>query len=121
MNYSEFPLFGGGQSTAQSVAGMVTDAKRKIRRTNPVSSKVSYRMSGGLARNHDTKILGALQEESNGLGEGMTSDEIAEAIGFTLVQVARRTSVLCDNGIIYKTGLTRTTRTGRPAMVWKLS
>jgi len=90
------------------------------RRTDPDTSRFAAKAAGSLVINHQRLIINALSEESAKDNMGLTSDEIAIATGLTLVQTARRTSDLESSGIIYKTGLTRKTRTGRIATVWRL-
>jgi len=106
-------------------------AEKLARSSDPETSKLAAKAAGSLVINHHRLIIDALSEESAKENIGLTSDEIAIATGLTLVQVARRTSdleskcILSDlslfpTGIIYKTGLTRKTRTGRIATVWRL-
>jgi len=91
-----------------------------FRKTDPETSKLAAKAAGSLVINHQRLIIDAISEESAKDNMGMTADEIAMATGMTLVQIARRTSDLESSGIIYKTGLTRKTRTGRIATVWRL-
>ena len=95
-------------------------AEKLARKTDPETSKLAAKAAGSLVINHQRLIIDALSEESAKENMGLTSDEIAIATGLTLVQIARRTSDLEASGIIYKTGLTRKTRTGRIATVWLL-
>ena len=95
-------------------------AEKLARKTDPETSKLAAKAAGSLVINHQRLIINVLSEESAKDNMGWTSDEIAQATGLILVQVARRTSDLETSGIIYKTGLTRKTRTGRIATVWRL-
>jgi len=95
-------------------------AEKLARKTDPETSKLAAKAAGSLVINHQRLIIEAVSKESAKENMGMTSDEIAIATGLSLVQVARRTSDLESSGIIYKTGLTRKTRTGRIATVWRL-
>jgi len=96
-------------------------AAKLARPTDPETSRLAAKAAGSLVINHQRLIIEAVSEESAKDNMGFTSDEIAIATGLTLVQVARRTSDLEASGIIYKTGLTRKTRTGRIAAVWRLA
>ena len=96
-------------------------AEKLARSTDPETSKLAAKAAGSLVINHQRLIIDAVSEESAKDNMGLTADEIAIATGLTLVQTARRTSDLESSGIIYKTGLTRKTRTGRIATVWRLS
>jgi len=95
-------------------------AEKLARTTDPETSKLAAQAAGSLVINHQRLIIDALSEEPAKDNMGLTSDEIAIATGLTLVQTARRTSDLESSGIIYKTGLTRKTRAGRIATVWRL-
>ena len=54
------------------------------------------------------------------LKNGATSDELAEIMGVTMEEVARRMPELEKAGKVYKTGQRRLTRKGCSATVWKL-
>lgn len=120
----DLPLFTetSGDEQARQVGQYVEDfkAEKLARSTDPETSKLAAKAAGSLVINHQSLIIDALSEESAKDNMGMTADEIAMATGLTLVQTARRTSDLEASGIIYKTGLTRKTRTGRIATVWRL-
>ena len=119
------PLFSktSGDEQARGIGRYVEDFKaEKLARSNdPETSKLAAEAAGSLVINHQRLIIEAVSEESAKDNMGMTADEIAIATGLTLVQTARRTSDLESSGIIYKTGLTRKTRTGRIAAVWRLA
>ena len=118
------PLFSktSRDEQARQMGRFVEDFKSEklARKTDPETSKLAANAAGSLVINHQRLIINALSEESAKENIGKTSDEIAIATGLSLVQVARRTSDLESSGIIYKTGLTRKTRTGRIATVWRL-
>jgi len=130
------PLF-AETSRDEQIKGIVRyvegfKAEKLARKTDPETSKLAAKAAGSLVINHQRLIIDALSEESARDNKGLTSDEIAIATGLTLVQVARRTSDLesksiwtdlswFPTGIIYKTGVTRKTRTGRIATVWRLA
>ena len=95
-------------------------SEKLARKTDPETSKLAAKAAGSLVINHQRLIIDAVSKESAKDNMGFTSDEIAIVTGLTLVQIARRTSDLESSGIIYKTGLTRKTRTGRIATVWRL-
>ncbi len=95
-------------------------AEKLARKTDPKTSKLAAKAAGSMVINHQRLVIDALSEESAKDNMGFTSDEIAIVTGLTLAQIARRTSDLETSGIIYKTGLTRKTRTGRIATVWRL-
>jgi len=95
-------------------------AEKLARKTDPETSKLAAKAAGSLVINHQRLIIDAVSKESAKENMGLTSDEIAIETGLTLVQIARRTSDMGSSGIIYKTGLTRKTRTGRIATVWRL-
>lgn len=120
----DLPLFGktSGDEQARQMGRYVEDfkAEKLARKTDPETSKLAAQAAGSLVINHQRLIIDALSEESAKENMGSTSDEIAIVTGLTLVQIARRTSDLESSGIIYKTGLTRKTRTGRIATVWRL-
>lgn len=108
---------------ARQIGRYVEDfkAEKLARSTDPETSKLAAKAAGSLVINHQRLIIDAVSEESAKDNMGLTADEIAIATGLTLVQTARRTSDLEVSGIIYKTGLTRKTRTGRIATVWRLT
>lgn len=106
-------------------------AEKLARSTDTETSKLEAKAVGSLVINHQRLIINALSEELDKDNMGLTSDEIAQATGLTLAQVAIGTPDLESNcifsgtswfptGIIYKTGLTRKIRTGRLATVWRL-
>lgn len=120
----DLPLF-AETSVDEQIKGIVRyvesfKAEKLTRKTDPETSKLAAKAAGSLVINHQRLIIDALSEESAKENKGLTADEIAIATGLTLVQIARRTSDLESSGIIYKTGLTRKTRTGRIATVWRL-
>ena len=121
----DLPLF-AKTSRDQQAKGIVRHvegfkAEKLARKTDPETSKLAAKAAGSLVINHQRLIIEAVSEESAKDNMGLTADEIAIATGLTLVQTARRTSDLESSGIIYKTGLTRKTRTGRIATVWRLA
>lgn len=120
----DLPLF-AETSRDEQIKGIVRfvesfKAEKLARSSDPETSKLAAKAAGSLVINHQRLIIEAISEESAKDNMGLTSDEIAIATGLTLVQTARRTSDLESSGIIYKTGLTRKTRTGRLATVWRL-
>jgi len=121
----DLPLFTetSGDEQARQIGRFVEGfkAEKLARTTDPETSKLAAKAAGSLVINHQRLIINAVSEESAKDNMGLTSDEIAIATGLTLVQTARRTSDLESSGIIYKTGLTRKTRTGRIATVWRLA
>ena len=120
----DLPLFAetSRDEQAKEIGRYVESFKshKLARRTDPDTSRFAAQAAGSLVINHQRLIINALSEESAKDNTGLTSDESAIATGLTLVQIARRTSDLEASGIIYKTGLTRKTRTGRLATVWRL-
>jgi len=120
----DLPLFAetSRDEQARQMGRFVEDFKSEklARKTDPETSKLAAKAAGSLVINHQRLIINALSEESAKENMGLTADEIAIVTGLTLVQTARRTSDLESSGIIYKTGLTRKTRTGRIATVWRL-
>ena len=102
--------------------GQYAETFKPLARTaDPGTSRLAAKQAGSLVINHQRIIIDALSEESAKENAGMTSDEMAIATGLTLVQIARRTSDLEAGKIIYKTDMTRKTRTGRSATVWRLA
>ena len=121
----DLPLF-AETSGDEQIKGIVRHvesfkAEKLVRKTDPETSKLAAKAAGSLVINHQRLIIETISEESAKNNTGLTADEIDIATGLTLVQIARRTSDLEVSGIIYKTGLTRKTRTGRSATVWRLS
>lgn len=80
-------------------------------------SKQAHEMSRSTAQAMREKILSF----NSFLKRGATSDELAELMGVSIEAIARRMPELEKAGKVYKTGLTRMTRKGCPATVWKIN
>lgn len=83
---------------------------------DPWTSHAAAETVDDFAKRHNIKIVAAL--EANRLG-GLTSEQIADATGLTMVAVARRMKEIEKAGIVYRSTYSiRTNRSGRYAHVW---
>ena len=107
-------------STAD-LCGAATEPHRKVRRTNPATSKLAAQRVPEVAASHHPQSLAALQRAGR---RGMTVYEIAELCRIDAHPVGKRMSELDQLGhaevLIGKDGkaATRKTPSGRSARVW---
>ena len=88
----------------------------RSRKRDPSTSKAAARRAGGLASEHQRRILEVMRR-----GGDWTPEEIATACGLTSVQVSRRIHELAGPNIaaIVLAGTERPTATGRMARCWR--
>jgi hypothetical protein len=87
------------------------------RKKDPATSRDAAGRAGGLAVHHCGLILDVLKNASPG---GLNFEEIAKALGFANTsRISRRMIDLERQGLIFRTGETRATQSGRAAQVWR--
>jgi len=82
------------------------------RRADPVTSRVSASMAGGLRSDHQRRILDSLGQGPAG------ASEIATRCGLVAHQVNKRLTELGRMGLIQTTGRTVRSASGRPEREW---
>lgn len=93
------------------------DPEPRARRLDPETSHQAARAAKALAAEHDRLIVTWLQSHP----EGGNKDEISLGLNGRLdpTQVCRRFAGLEESGQIVRTDITRPTKSGRAAVVWK--
>lgn len=87
------------------------------KRKQPVTSILAHDSIKPLKQVMFDKIIAGLKK----MRIGGTFDEISDCIGLKPSQVWKRLSDLRDNGVVFNTGITRLSASGRQASVWQLS
>lgn len=88
----------------------------RARAADPATSKAAARRAGGLASEHQRKILEVLAA-----GGDWTPCEIAAQCGLSSLQVSRRMHELWKGQQIAESGVLRKTPAGRPARAWRIA
>lgn len=84
------------------------------RRDDPATSKAAAAQAKDLVSAHEGTILDALR----GDGGALAAEEIADRTDLDAVQVARRLSAMATKGLVVRTTLVHTTRSGRSSAKW---
>lgn len=94
---------------------MHTEWWKKVRKDDPKTSRIAAQTLNNMEANHHARILYALRKYGP-----LIAHEIADATGLDHVQVCRRLPELEDDDLVFDTGETRKSPSGRPARVWSV-
>jgi len=94
---------------------MHTEWWQRVRRTDPVTSKIAAQTVEQMAPAHEVRIVYALRRYGP-----LTGHEIADAVALTYQQVSKRLPELERGGHVVPTGETRKSPAGRPSRVWRI-
>jgi predicted ArsR family transcriptional regulator len=71
------------------------------------------------ARSVEGIVVGILRRHEVQFHEGLTTEEIAQKSGLSLVTVSPRMRPLSEKGLVADSGLRRKNESGRQAIIWK--
>ena len=95
---------------------MQTEWWKRVRKTDPVTSRIAAQTMNKMDAKHQARILYALRKYGP-----LIAHEIADATSLDHVQVCRRLPELESDGLVFETGETRNSPSGRPARVWSIT
>ena len=90
-------------------------------RERPATSGAAYRRSLGFAATERRAVLGAINAAMNAGRHGATTDEVEIATGLPHQSASARMNDLKREGIVETFGMTRRTRSGSSAEVYRLA
>lgn len=92
---------------------MQTEWWKKVRKADPMTSRVAAQTMDDLGANHQARIIYALRKYGP-----LIAHEIADVTNLHHTQICRRLPELEAEGLVEETGETRKSPSGRPARVW---
>ena len=94
------------------------DPRLYARASDPDTSRAAAETTEEIIARHVGAILRALRRDPH---TGLTAELIGDAIGLTNVQVCRRLAAMELTGLIRRTDERKRQRSGRRAIIWRLS
>jgi len=95
---------------------MQTEWWQRVRKDDPVTSKIAAQTIDEVAPAHEVRIIYALQHYGP-----LTGHEIADCVGLTYQQVSKRLPELERGGHVMPTGETSKSPANRPSRVWRIN